>query len=131
MSKSLKLKNDTYVDSSAVVHNKELLSTILEKSVRFKKFEIKFDVSNKSVGDWVEGHTENNIPPIGGMTQVGFLTDTVNYADKNFVLEPQWRNNKVYAKMLIGYKTGSNTYLIMTGYIVYAKLSIIDTVLLT
>lgn len=131
MSKSLKLKNDTYVDSSAVVHNKELLSTILEKSVRFKKFEIKFDVSNKSVGDWVEGHTENNIPPIGGMTQIGFVTDTINYADKNFVLEPQWRNHKVYAKMLIGYKEGSNTYLTMTGYIVYAKLSIIDTVLLT
>ena len=113
-----------------MVHNKELLSTILEKSVRFKKFEIKFDVSNKSVGDWVEGHTENNIPPIGGMTQIGFVTDTISYADKNFVLEPQWRNYKVYAKMLIGYKE-HDTDLTMTGYIVYAKPSIIDTVLLT
>ena len=131
MSKSLKLKNDTYVDSSAVVHNKELLSTILEKSVRFKKFEIKFDVSNKSVGDWVEGHTENNIPPIGGMVQIGFLVDTFSYADKNFALMPQWRNGKVYAKMLIGYKEGRDKDLTMTGYIIYSKPSLRDTVLLT
>lgn len=131
MGKSIKLKNNTYIDSSAVVHNQELLSTILEKSVRFKKFEIKFDVSNKKIGDWVEGHTANNIPPIGGMTQIGFLVDTIGYADKNFVLAPQWRNHKVYAKMLIGYKEGRDTDLTMTGYIVYAKLSIIDTSLLT
>lgn len=131
MSKSIKFKDNTYVDSSAVVHNKELLSTVLEKSVRFKKFKIKFDVSNKSVGDWVEGHTENNIPAISGMIQIGFLVDTIDYANKNFALVPQWRDNKVYAKMLIGYKEGKDTSLTMTGYIVYAKPSIRDTVLLT
>ena len=131
MGKSIKLKNNIYIDSSAVVHNQELLSTILERSVRFKKFEIKFDVSNKKIGDWVEGHTANNIPPIGGMKQTGFLVDTIGYADKNFVLTPQWRNGKIYAKMLIGYKEGKDTDLTMTGYIVYAKPSIIDTSLLT
>ena len=131
MSKSIKLKNNTYIDSSAIVHRQELLSTILEKSVRFKKFEIKFDVSNKKIGDWVEGHTANNIPAIGGMRQIGFLVDTIGYANKNFALMPQWRDSKVYAKMLIGYKEGKDTHLTMTGYIVYAKPSIIDTVLLT
>lgn len=131
MSKSIKLTNNTYIDSSSVVHNKELLSTILEKSVRFKKFEIKFDVSNKTVGDWVEGHTENKVPAISGMMAVGYIVETLGYADKNFALMPQWRNGRVYAKMLVGYKEGHDTDLSMTGYIVYAKPSIIDTSLLT
>lgn len=130
MSKSIKFNNNTYVDSSAVVHNKELLSIVLEKSVRFKKFEIKFDVSNKTVGDWVEGHTENNIPPISGMIPIGYIVETFSYADKNFALMPQWRNTKVYAKMLIGYK-GHDTDLTLTGYIIYSKPSIIDAVSLT
>lgn len=131
MAKSIKLTNDTYMDSSAVVHNKEILSTVLEKSVRFKKFQIKFDVSNKAVGDWVVGHTENMIPTISGMMVVGCIVESTGYADKNFVLMPQWYNGTVYAKMLIGHKIGFDTNITMTGYIVYARPSIIDTTPLT
>lgn len=129
MSKSIKLKNDTYIDSSSVVHNKELLSTVLHKLIKLRKFQITFDVSNKSVGDWVEGHTENNIPAISGMDGKAYVINTISYADKNFALEPQWRNSKIYAKMLIGYK-GNDTFLTMSGYIVYVNTSLIDNEIL-
>ena len=38
MSKSIKLKNDTYIDSSSIVHNKEKLSDILNTESRILTF---------------------------------------------------------------------------------------------
>lgn len=130
MGSTVKLANDLYLETSSIVHNGELLSDVLSKFVRFKQFEISFDVSNKSVGDWVEGHTKNNVPAISGMQVVGFLVYYIGYGDKNFVLVPHWRANKVYTKMLLGYK-GNETELNLSGYIIYAKPSIVDDTILT
>lgn len=127
MSKSLKLENDTYIDSGSIVHNKEILSKLLGNLIKVKEFKIIFDVSNASVGDYVIGYTENNIPSIDGMSAVGYLVKTLGYADKNFVFNPHWRNGKIYAKMLIGYKESADKTLSLHGYVIYINDSLIDT----
>lgn len=126
MSKSLKL-DDTYIDSGSIVHNRELLSKLLGNLIKVKEFKIIFDVSNASVGDYVIGYTENNIPSIDGMSAVGYVVNTASYSNKNFVFNPQWRNGKVYAKMLIGYKVSADTTLSLYGYVIYINKSLIDT----
>lgn len=131
MSKSVKFTNNVYVDSSGITHNRELLSSVLDKTIRFKKFEIEFDVSNAKVGEWIVGHTTNNIPGISGMQVVGFIVYYIGYGDKNFVLSPQWRGNKVYAKLFLGYKEGKDEEITLNGYIVYANPSIVDDTSLT
>lgn len=126
MSKSLKLEDDTYIDSSSITHNRELLSELLGNLIKVKEFKIIFDVSNASVGDYVIGYTENNIPSIDGMSAVGYLVNMVGFADKNFVFNPHWRNGKIYAKMLLGYK-GGDTTINLFGYVVYINDSLINT----
>lgn len=37
MSKSIKFKNNTYLDSNGIVHNKELLNTLLDRGI-FKEY---------------------------------------------------------------------------------------------
>lgn len=125
MAKAIKLKNDMYLDTRGIVHNKELLSNVLDKTIRFKRFGIKFDVSNVNIGDWVIGYTENTIPKIDGMQVVGFLTYYIDYGDVNFILSPQYRGNKVFAKMLLKFK-GNEKEIDLQGYIVYAKPSVVD-----
>lgn len=127
MSKSLKLKNDIYIDSSSIVQDRKLLPNVLNSLIRLKKFKIVFDVSSASVGDYVVGYTKNNIPTVSGMTQIGFFIDTIGYADKNFILTPQWRNYKVYAKLFLGYKENKDKDITASGYIVYAKPSLIES----
>lgn len=125
MAKRVKLKNDMYLDTRGIVHNKELLSNVLDKTIRFKLFHINFDISNVNIGDWVIGYTENTIPRIDGMRVVGFLTYGISFGDVNFVLSPQSRENKVVAKMLLKFK-GNVKEINLQGYIVYAKPSIVD-----
>lgn len=127
MSKSLKSKNDIYIDSSSIVQDRKLLPNVLNSLIRLKEFKIVFDVSSVSVGDYVVGYTKNNIPAISGMTQVGFIVNTTGYSDKNFVLTPQYRSGKVYAKLFLGYKEGKDKELSAFGYIVYAKSSLIES----
>ena len=50
MAKAIKLKNDMYLDTRGIVHNKELLSNVLDKTIRFKLFQINFDISNVNIG---------------------------------------------------------------------------------
>ena len=125
MAKIVKLKNDMYLDTRGIVHNKELLSNVLDKTIRFKLFQINFDISNVNIGDWVIGYTENTIPHIDGMRVVGFLTYGISFGDVNFILSPQSRENKVVAKMLLKFK-GNEKEITLQGYIVYAKPSIVD-----
>ncbi|MGN1342870.1 MAG: hypothetical protein ACI4VL_06765 [Bacilli bacterium] len=125
MSKSIKLKNDTYIDSSSIVQDKNTLPNVLNNLIRLKEFKLVFDVSNASVGDHVIGSTKNNIPAVAGLAMVGFIVKTTSYANKNFVLMPQYRDGKVYAEILLGYK-GTDKELTLYGYIVYVKTSLIE-----
>lgn len=53
MAKSIKLKNDTYIDSSGVVHNRSLLSTLLEQyNSLLNKYNNKTPI-NGTTDNWV------------------------------------------------------------------------------
>ena len=124
--KSIKLTNDTYLDSSTILHKKELLSTILENTIKLKPFKIDFDVSNVAVGEYAVAKTTYNVPSKAGMKPVGYLVSETSYGDANFVLEPHYRSNKIYAKMFVNYK-GGTTELSVYGYIVYIRSSLIES----
>ena len=100
--------------------------------IYFKPFQITFDVSTASVGSFVNGHTTNDIPTIPGMSVIGFEIKTVSTnSNQNFVLEPNSRTNKVYAKLYLGYKEGSTTSINVTGHIVYGNSNFVDSTTLT
>ena len=129
MSKSIKLKDNVYIDSKGITHNRELLSVLLpiiQEQLRFKKYDITFDVSNKNVGDFIVGHTNNVIPSINGYTVIGFCVIGVSYGDVNFITSSHIRNNYIYALLRLGYR-GTDTTIGMSGYVIYAKNVLIDS----
>lgn len=50
MSKSIKFKNNNYLDSSSIVHNRELLKNILDKK------EV-YSTEEQKIGTWIDGKT--------------------------------------------------------------------------
>lgn len=102
----------------------------IQEHVKYKKFDITFDVSNASVGDFVVGNTTNTIPSITGYSVVGFVPISITYPDTNYIVGINNRNNKVYAMLRVGYR-GTDTALYMSGYIMYANTNLVDNTSLT
>lgn len=116
-----------FINDSAPYLNAQNLNNNFNNLVKFRKFQITFDVSSASVGDFVTGHTTNNIPSESDMTTLGFLINNISSSgDANYVLEPNIRENKIYAKLYVGYRTSAVPSITVTGYIVYADSDIIN-----
>lgn len=60
MAKSIKLKNNNYIDSTGVVHNRGLLSTLLSNildDITYLKNRCVYSTTEVPIGKWIDGKT--------------------------------------------------------------------------
>ncbi len=60
MAKSIKLKNNNYIDSTGVVHNRGLLSTLLGsilEDITYLKNRCVYSTNEVAIGKWIDGKT--------------------------------------------------------------------------
>lgn len=60
MAKSIKLKNNNYIDSTGVVHNRGLLSTLLNnilEDITYLKNRCVYSTTEVPIGKWIDGKT--------------------------------------------------------------------------
>lgn len=90
------------------------------ENIIFTYYEVNFDVTNASIGDWIIGVSTSEYPTPAGYIKLGLIPQTTSNSDKNFCLFPQIRGNYITCKMLLGYK-GSESTLSTFGYIIYQR----------
>ena len=132
MSKSIKLQDDTFLDSTGIVHNKELLSEILTH--------ITTDINRTDLDDYTTsftvgyGHNLTNTPT---SMDIGFLLSIPRHDTEGFVVQyfSPYQTNDVYIRKCtdgtweawqqISSDTGNKSYAKMhtNGQITYSDLT--------
>lgn len=99
MSKSIKLNDNTYLDSSGVTHNRECLSNILNELTTTVDIQLAA-LTNCSVGNYYRGvkNLSSYIP--SGYRLIGITPTYISYGDRNFLqYNLYYDNNSLYWQM--------------------------------
>lgn len=107
MSKSIKLNNDTFWDSSSVVYNREQLNKILHEFV--KEVDVHLDrITSYSVGTYYRGSTDLSSYISEGYKIVSIVPTYQSYGDRNFLqYNLYYESNILYWQILAQYNGGN------------------------
>lgn len=94
MAKSIKYKNDIYLDSTGIVHKKEKLSNILTLNNNFLKF-VKLSKNITISANGTISVTIASLPTISGYTYFGIIALQNGYADQWLVSYSEYGGNVV------------------------------------
>lgn len=123
MAKSIKLKDETYIDSTGVVHEQELLNDILDIQTDFLKIvELKTIVTvgaNTTVSAQVGA-----IPSIEGYTCLGVLPYVNGYGDQWIVSYAKYNGDYIYAMIHSKYSSSLTADIICR--LIYIKTTYYD-----
>lgn len=118
MSKSIKLTNNTYIDSSGITHNQNKLSDVLTDFV--KEVDVRLDrITSYSVGTYYRGVKDLSSYIPKGYKIVSIIPTYQSYGDRNFLqYNLYYQNNLLYWQMLAQYNGGNALIIEIRLYLV-------------
>ena len=94
MTRSIKLKNNTYIDSTSIVYNKEKLADILEKNIGIIKIVTLQQAMTIGAGEFTSVNI-GAIPNYDDYTFIGIMNDTNGYGDQWLISYSSYGGNVV------------------------------------